>query len=59
MFTAQMTISGWKEECHRPSPGDPVVKISPSTARAADSIPGQGAFIPHDFKSAPNFFKKS
>ena len=29
-------------------PGGPVVKILPSNAEGAGSIPGQGAKIPHD-----------
>ena len=31
----------------RDFPGGPVVKISPSNAGGAGSIPGQGAMIPH------------
>ena len=31
----------------RDFPGSPVVKTSPSNAGVADSIPGQGAKIPH------------
>ena len=45
--------SVWKEkECHIKDnygdfPGGPVVKTSPSNAGGVDSVPGQGAKIPH------------
>ena len=34
-------------------PGGPGVKIPPSNAGDADSIPGQGIKIPHDSQCAP------
>ena len=40
----------------RDFPGDPVVRISPSSAEDVGSIPGQGAKIPHT--SQPKKHKK-
>ena len=33
------------------SPGDPMVKTSPSNAGSVDSIPGRGSKTPHDLEA--------